>query len=264
MEKLLYTKMIQLHDTEAKWSQMTDFVPQKSMLIVYDIDATHNYERLKVGDGVKTVPELPFLDDAVKELITSQMELVDKKIVDASEITVGSTEPTNPNIKLWMDTSTTDGNVATIKFRDEQGNFVPVPTIKGDDGITFVPKISAKGDLSWTNNGELPNPPSVNIMGFVYKGMNPLATKGLDQDIPAHWAGAGSGYWWISGGGNLKEQPNYYGFLFSLVYGSGECFQCLFCPAVNNIYIRSGGAGTNNSDGWYRNDNNSYIWKYIA
>ena len=36
---------------------------------------------------------------------------------------------------------------------------------KGDKGITFTPSVSPEGILSWTNDGEADNPPSVNIKG---------------------------------------------------------------------------------------------------
>lgn len=36
---------------------------------------------------------------------------------------------------------------------------------KGDTGATFTPSVSEEGVLSWTNNGELPNPEPVNIKG---------------------------------------------------------------------------------------------------
>ena len=36
---------------------------------------------------------------------------------------------------------------------------------KGDPGTTFTPSVNADGDLSWTNDGGLPNPETVNIMG---------------------------------------------------------------------------------------------------
>lgn len=52
-----------------------------------------------------------------------------------------------------------------------------ITNIKGDDGANgsdgapgpagavFTPSVSASGDLSWTNNGGLENPTTVNIMG---------------------------------------------------------------------------------------------------
>ena len=35
----------------------------------------------------------------------------------------------------------------------------------GADGATFIPSINANGDVSWTNNKGLTNPPTVNVRG---------------------------------------------------------------------------------------------------
>lgn len=35
----------------------------------------------------------------------------------------------------------------------------------GKDGVTFIPFVSQEGVISWTNNGNLPNPAPVNIKG---------------------------------------------------------------------------------------------------
>ncbi len=35
----------------------------------------------------------------------------------------------------------------------------------GDNGVTFTPSVSENGDISWRNNGGLPNPKTVNIRG---------------------------------------------------------------------------------------------------
>lgn len=47
---------------------------------------------------------------------------------------------------------------------------------RGEDGTTFTPSVSAAGDLSWTNNGGLANPETVNLMGA--DGHTPV--KGTD------------------------------------------------------------------------------------
>ena len=39
------------------------------------------------------------------------------------------------------------------------------PGVNGVDGATFTPSVSSDGVLSWTNNGNLANPPNVNIKG---------------------------------------------------------------------------------------------------
>lgn len=51
---------------------------------------------------------------------------------------------------------------------------------KGDDGVTFTPSVSEAGVISWTNNGGLNNPESVNIKGP--KGDN--GTNGTDGVSP--------------------------------------------------------------------------------
>lgn len=65
-----YKTRIQLKsDTEANWNKAGPkqdgtggFVPLLGELIVYTADATHPFFRLKVGDGVTNVVELPFID----------------------------------------------------------------------------------------------------------------------------------------------------------------------------------------------------------
>ena len=39
--------------------------------------------------------------------------------------------------------------------------------VKGDKGITFTPHLDKECNLSWTNDGGLPNPPPINIKGEV-------------------------------------------------------------------------------------------------
>lgn len=39
------------------------------------------------------------------------------------------------------------------------------PGPQGDPGVTFIPEVSAAGVISWTNDGGLPNPSAVDIMG---------------------------------------------------------------------------------------------------
>lgn len=62
----------QKHDTEANWLKATTFVPLDGELIIYDIDDLHSTPRFKVGDGTKTVGNLPFLiapaDNAISPL----------------------------------------------------------------------------------------------------------------------------------------------------------------------------------------------------
>ena len=59
-EKTIKTRIIHKHDTEENWNKAINFIPKQGEIIVYDVDATHAYERFKIGDGVTNVNSLPF------------------------------------------------------------------------------------------------------------------------------------------------------------------------------------------------------------
>ena len=50
------------NDTEANWNKAVHFIPLRGELIIYSTDEAHPFFRLKVGDGVTVVTELPFID----------------------------------------------------------------------------------------------------------------------------------------------------------------------------------------------------------
>ena len=52
------------YDTEENWSKAIRFCPLMGEVIIYAIDDTHPFPRLKVGDGTTPVVDLPFLSDA--------------------------------------------------------------------------------------------------------------------------------------------------------------------------------------------------------
>lgn len=62
-ERTLKTRVILKHDTEANWDKATTFVPKKGEVIIYDPDNAHPYSRQKLGDGEKTVVDLPFFEN---------------------------------------------------------------------------------------------------------------------------------------------------------------------------------------------------------
>ena len=79
-------------------------------------------------------------------------------------------------------TVTKSGNTATISITDANGTTTASVTdgengTPGVDGTTFTPSVSEQGVISWTNNGGLPNPQSVNIKGPKGDdGISPVAT----------------------------------------------------------------------------------------
>lgn len=119
-EKNIKGRIVLKHDTSANWSKAS-FVPKQGEIIIYDIDSTYNYERLKIGDGKTSVNALPFVNDALRTSLLAEINAVDDKvdavsalvgdtavseqIADAQIVHVGPTRPTDPNIKVWINTA---------------------------------------------------------------------------------------------------------------------------------------------------------------
>ena len=66
-EKTIKSRIVHKHDTEANWLKATNFIPKQGEIIIYDIDDTHNYERMKIGDGKTVVSSLPFVEASKAE-----------------------------------------------------------------------------------------------------------------------------------------------------------------------------------------------------
>lgn len=64
--KIVKSRMIQKHDVEANWAKAGGFIPFKGEVIIYDADENNLYPRMKVGDGVTTVHNLPFVSASVQ------------------------------------------------------------------------------------------------------------------------------------------------------------------------------------------------------
>lgn len=71
MANSLKARVSNLHDVESNWNLCKDFIPMSGEIIVYDADDTVPYQRFKIGDGVTTVIELPFVVDNTVEVILS-------------------------------------------------------------------------------------------------------------------------------------------------------------------------------------------------
>lgn len=79
-----------------------------------------------------------------------------------------------------IDVASNSALLAVAEKLAEQNNILSggMTTIRGTDGVTFTPHVSADGTLSWTNNGELTNPEPVNIVGNVESIGEILQTTG--------------------------------------------------------------------------------------
>lgn len=82
-----------------------------------------------------------------------------------------------------------------FEFTNPQGTFYMDGGIRGKDGVTFYPHVSAAGVLSWTNDGGKQNPDPVNIKGAdgmsAYAAAQQAGFTGTEQEFNAYLAGIG-------------------------------------------------------------------------
>jgi hypothetical protein len=83
MEKILKTKIVYKHEKEEDWKK-SSYIPLATEFVVYDEDENYNYKRFKLGDGERSVNELPFevgdfhpsmIDPSSMESLHSSVEL---------------------------------------------------------------------------------------------------------------------------------------------------------------------------------------------
>lgn len=106
-KKLNNVRIVHKHDLGSNWLLATNFTPKQGEIIVYDIDSTHSYERIKIGDGQKNVNALPFVNDALRTEIVTQIEAVDDK-VDAVSALVGDTSVSEQINNTFSETTADD------------------------------------------------------------------------------------------------------------------------------------------------------------
>lgn len=58
--KQFNSRVILKHNTEENWLKTTGFTPQADEMVIYDVDTTHFYCRIKIGDGSALINDLPF------------------------------------------------------------------------------------------------------------------------------------------------------------------------------------------------------------
>lgn len=84
-QKEFASRIIHKHDIETNWNKATTFIPKQGEMIVYDIDDLHDYERIKIGDGVTVVTELPFYQENVAYINTEDNETITDVETDVVE-----------------------------------------------------------------------------------------------------------------------------------------------------------------------------------
>lgn len=177
-EKNIKTRIIHKHDTEENWNKATNFIPKQGEIIVYDIDSSHSYERIKVGDGMTNVISLPYVSETVVDAelsATSENPVQNKVIYDALNKKID--KPTNISEGLFgfnsAGTETIKGiTVAGVSVENDPAeipnnkalkeyvasktvNYLSKPTSNG-----IVGYMSGIGSLTYTLNTTMPTSPT--------------------------------------------------------------------------------------------------------
>lgn len=164
VEKRIYGRLVQKHDTQVNWEKATNFTPMAGELIVYDIDDNYDYERIKIGDGSKNVNALPFVDDALRDALVDQINAVDDK-VDAVSTLVGDTA-VSEQITTAVETKADIANgqyAVTASSSDGVAYTATVPSITAlTSGVSFI-MIPGKTSASTT--------PTLNVNGLGAKNI---------------------------------------------------------------------------------------------
>lgn len=67
-------RFAQKHDVEVNWDKATNFIPKAGEIIVYDQDSSHPCQRLKIGNGLDVVSDLPFVNEAFNIFTATNIE----------------------------------------------------------------------------------------------------------------------------------------------------------------------------------------------
>ena len=132
--KEFFTRIVHKHDTEANWDKATAFVPLAGEIIVYDKDSTHNYARVKIGDGTTKINNLPFTNTVFS--VNGKTGVVDLSGYDVKAIPTFGQHNYNANecydAGLFMisnglgcPSSSQYGALLSLPYRKANGNGTP-------------------------------------------------------------------------------------------------------------------------------------------
>lgn len=241
--KEIVSRIVHKHDTEANWLKATSFTPLLGEIIVYDIDATHEHERFKIGDGKTLVNNLPFQVDIsdFEDYKVKQDIVVDPTasgnalafIDSISQDEMGKITVTKKNVgkvstagtadKLSSLTVTLTGDVTGTQTITNS-NSVSIATDLSETGVTAgaygtdgkalthgdtftVPNFSvdAEGRLTAAANKTFTMPAAVDISGKMDKS-NPTGTGSFSLNRKADTT---IGLFSFSEGGDTTASGNY-------------------------------------------------------
>ena len=161
--KAITTRIQNKHDLEANWLQAKSFVPYQGELIIYDVEVDANgnnikcqingvekdacehagrttpytYERFKIGDGKKTVSDLPFS-------VNNATLTIQKNGTNVATFTANSSTNQTANIVVPTGAAADKGVDTSISAASTSTN---LPTSKAVADFVYKQVTAKVGDL---------------------------------------------------------------------------------------------------------------------
>ena len=222
-EKTFNSRTIHKHDIEANWAKAT-FIPNQGEIIVYDIDASHEYERFKIGDGVRDINSLPFANGVSQNYVDTEITTLSGEIEAVSAL-VGDEA-----------VSTQISNAVETKADIAAGLYVA--TASSTDGVTYTAAVPGI-DVLTAGARFIMIPGIVSASTEPTLNVNDLGAKYIRRRLSGMATSLQTGFYtnWLTAGN-----------AFTLVYdGTAWIVEGLTRPAAGDIYgkvsVVNGGTG---------------------
>ena len=155
--KEFFSRIVHKHDTEANWNNTTNFIPLQGEIIIYDIDANHDYNRVKIGDGTTNVINLPFIVD-IPNIVANGLPYC---VCDTSGLTAAKEATViSGNFNLFT------GATVIVKFTNANAASSPTLNVNGTGAKPIYLYGTTAAGTTYVTNGWYAN--SVQI--FTYDG----------------------------------------------------------------------------------------------
>ena len=135
--KEFFTRIMQKHDTEANWALKTDFVPLAGEIIVYDKDDTHNYVRVKIGDGTTKINNLPFTLPTASSSILGGVKIGSNISISSGKISVPEATGSVKGVTIVYPAA------SCTTFSSDSGTVTPLAVQKGAKMFAITRPISS-------------------------------------------------------------------------------------------------------------------------
>lgn len=146
MSTTLNTRIQYKYDTEKNWNS-SSFISLAGELYVYSVDENYDYTRLKVGDGVHTVAELPFAEVGIEEA-----DLIPISVPSTRDILTYNGEIQTPT---WMGYNSTKITMSGQTNATDAGSYTV--TFTPNDGYCWEDGSVEDKSIIWTIGKVVPN-----------------------------------------------------------------------------------------------------------